>query len=91
MSLATGTVSVDNTGTATGSGMALAIYNSMVATCGAQVPATGTALVAWKQGQALLAVAIATGVVPYLLANTVIGHGTFTNGAGSVTGTGTFT
>ena len=93
MSLATGTVTVDTSGNATGSGMALDIYNALISAFGASVPATGATLVAWKAGQATLAVALATGIVPYLTANAVIGPGTFKDSVNNntTTGIGTFT
>jgi hypothetical protein len=93
MSLATGSVTIDGSGNATGSGMALAIYNAIVSAFGASVPATGASLIAWKTGQASFAVALATGIVPYLTANAVIGAGTFKDSVNNnaTTGNGTFT
>ena len=94
MSLTSGTVSVDGSGNVTGSGMALGIYNGLVTSLQPSLPASASAatIVAWKQGQALFATALAAGIVPYLTANVVIGAGTFKDSINNnaTTGAGTF-
>ena len=94
MSIAAGTVSVDASGNVTGSGMSIAIYNAVVAQLLSTLPASAgaTSIIAWKQGQASLAAAIAAGIVPYLTTNVVIAPGTFTDSAlSTITGFGRFT
>lgn len=94
MSIVVGSVSVDNSGNATGSGMSLAMYNALVSAMQASLPASAStaSVVAWKQGQALLAGALANGIVPYLTANVVIGPGTFKDSVNNnaTVGFGTF-
>lgn len=95
MTIAVGTVAVDSSGNATGSGMALAIYTAVTAQFVSALPSNATAasVVAWKSGQAQLAIAIAQGVAAYLLANAVIGPGTFKDSISnnSIIGVGTLT
>jgi hypothetical protein len=100
MAMTVGSVTVDDDGTVTGSGMALAIFNAMAALAADLPPsvlaqvvvlssgAKGTVETRNKQGITAFATALATGIVGYVQSNAVVTIGTETGALQTSTNNG---
>jgi hypothetical protein len=93
MSLVGGSVTVsDSSGSHTGTGLALALYEARIVNFATLIAAIDVAdRQTTYQSVANVAAVDADAIVTYLVANCVVHPGTFTAGATAVTGAGTIT